>query len=79
MHKGLINDKTKIFLLFALVLLVLGFSWQGSVDDAARIYLNQAIKEASIIYGSTRILNAIVSVLQSIDISIGSFEYRIPT
>ncbi len=65
-----LNDKTKMVMLFALVALVLGFSWQGSVDDAARSYLNQSIKDAGVIYGSTRLINAVVSVLQSIDVSI---------
>jgi len=65
-----LNDKTKMVLLFALIALVLGFSWQGAVDDAARSYLNQSIKDAAVIYGSTRLINAVVSVLQSIDVSI---------
>jgi len=65
-----LNDKTKMIILFALVVLVVGFSWQGAVDDAARSYLNKSIKDAAIIYGATRSINALVSVLQSIDISI---------
>jgi len=65
-----LNDKTKMLMLFILVVLILGFSWQGSVDDIVRTYLNQSIKDAAVIYGTTRLINAVVSVLQSIDISI---------
>ncbi len=64
------TDKTKVFMLVFLVILVIFFSWQGAVDDAARSYLNQSIKNAAITYGVTRLINAVVSVLQSLDISV---------
>ncbi|GAB3035124.1 hypothetical protein [Bowmanella dokdonensis] len=61
----------KLFVL--IVLLLCALSWTGSVDFIATGYLNDSIVDAGLAFGSARLMNAGVSVLQSTTLSIQFF------
>ena len=52
------------------VLLVVVLNWLPDIDAAAAEYLDQSLADSLVIYGSARALNAIISVPQSVHISI---------
>ncbi|MDX8389395.1 MAG: hypothetical protein R8M38_02795 [Mariprofundaceae bacterium] len=52
------------------VLTTISVAWLGFFDAFAEEYINNAIKNAAIIYGVARGINGIVSLIQSIDISV---------
>ncbi|MEH6566197.1 MAG: hypothetical protein V7756_12785 [Halopseudomonas sp.] len=59
-----------LLLFAALVVLV---SWLGSADRASANYLDGALLQASVAFASARVLNALVSVLQSTTLSFSLF------
>lgn len=54
------------FLLFVGLVL----TWIPALDDAANRYLNEATSDTLLAYGAARAINAIISVIQSIELSI---------
>ncbi len=55
------------------VALAITFAWVGVLDQLVETYLNQSILNAVGIYAVSRGTNALVSVLQSVDMSIVVF------
>lgn len=64
------KDKKNTFIAVFIILLV-GVSWVGSLDDYSTAQTNQSIVEAGTAYAIARGVNAIVSVLQSATIESG--------
>ncbi len=64
------SPNTKIIAVIACIAITMLLAWQGAADSAVKVYLDDAIKNAAIIYGTARVMNALVSVIQSIDVSI---------
>ena len=62
-------ERRKWMLIFIAVIITL--SWLGFLDDYGDRYTTRAITQAATTYGITRGINAIVSVLQSTEVSIG--------
>jgi hypothetical protein len=54
----------------ALVLGLLAIAWMGYLDTYSHDYLGQSIKNTGILYGVVRGINALVSVLQSSEVSV---------
>lgn len=61
------SKKIWVFILVALVVLV---SWTGLADGYAESLIDSAILDAGLLYGSARAVNGLVSVIQSVDISV---------
>ena len=53
-----------------LLLIALILTWIPSLDDAANKYVNEAIVDAGIAHALARGINAVISVVQSIEISV---------
>ena len=53
-----------------LLAIALVLTWMPELDDYANDYLDASIADAGVIYASARGLNAVISVIQSIEISI---------
>ena len=53
-----------------LLVVALVLTWIPSLDDAADRYLDEAIVDTGVAYASARAINAVISVIQSIEISI---------
>ena len=51
-----------------LIVLAITIAWLGSFDKTAGIYINDSIKNTAILYGTARGINAIVSLIQSMEI-----------
>lgn len=60
---------TKEWLLPALIILGLAISWTGIVDKAAERAIDHSLLDAGVIYGSARVINGLVSVLQEVELS----------
>ncbi|MCD6337341.1 MAG: hypothetical protein J7M01_03820 [Candidatus Marinimicrobia bacterium] len=63
----MLNQKSyfKKWILIAIVVLGVAVSWIGSIDSQAEEYVDEAIIQSTVAYGSARALNAAVSVAQS--------------
>ena len=55
--------------LIVCVVLFVTAAWLGWFDARAEAYVDDAILDAGIIYGAARGINAVVSVIQSADVS----------
>lgn len=55
----------------AVVILSTLFSWSSLLDHPAENYINESIKNAGLIYASSRAINAAVSVAQSANLGVG--------
>lgn len=53
-----------------LMLLVLGLCWSGILDREAEGMIDSALVDAAVIFGSARVLNGVISILQSIDVGV---------
>ena len=53
----------KIIFVIFIVLII----WIGFFDKIALNYTNNSLKDAAVIYASARLINAVISVLQSTD------------
>jgi len=53
-----------IFVIFIIIII-----WTGFFDNIALNYTNKSLKDAAVVYGSARLINSLISVLQSTDIS----------
>ena len=62
-----INQTVAFKLVFVVFTLII--SWVGFFDDIALNYTNDSLKDAAVIYGSARLINATISVLQSAEVS----------
>ena len=62
------NNK-KILIAIAVVIII--FSWINILDDYGDRYTTNALKQAAVTYGVARTLNAVVSVIQSTEFSVG--------
>ena len=62
----------RVTALFALTgaLLLLILTWIPNIDDAATQYLNAALNSHLLVYASARTINAIISVIASIEVSL---------
>lgn len=67
-NNNTISIKKTTILILLIVALVL--SWTGIGDNYADEMINDAIVDAGLLYGSARVVNALVSVIQSIDLSV---------
>jgi hypothetical protein len=54
--------------LTVIVLIMVLFSWTGTVDKASEAFIDSSLKQAAIVYGTARAINATVSVLQTVSI-----------
>lgn len=63
------NQPLKILIICA-ALVALLLNWLPGLDDAAKTYLADAITDNLIIFATARSLNAIISVIQSVELSI---------
>lgn len=62
------SNLTKRILLAIIVLVITLFSWTGTVDKASETFIDSSLKQAAIVYGTARAINATVSVLQTVSI-----------
>ncbi|WP_285276167.1 hypothetical protein [Halopseudomonas bauzanensis] len=60
--------RTRLFLVLSVALLVL-LSWLGTLDRISTDYVDGALIQASVAFAVARALNAVVSTLQSIEVS----------
>lgn len=68
----LTSDRARLFLVF-LIASVLTISWTGILDDISAEFLNDSLINAIATYGSARLINGIISVLQTTTIDAGAF------
>lgn len=61
-------SRARLFLLLGVVLMV-SLSWLGTLDRLSADYLDGALIQASVAFAVARALNAVISTLQSIEIS----------
>lgn len=59
------------------ILLIIGVSWFGIFDDLSADFLNDSLIDAGIAFGSARLINAIISVIQTTTIDLLIFEAEI--
>ena len=64
------NLHIKKSLSILLIILCLIFSWSGLIDKGAKSYVNDAIVQATLAFGSARALNAAISVAQSAEFGV---------
>lgn len=56
-------------ILFAIIVFILTiFSWIGTIDRVSETFIDTSLKQAAIVYGTARAINATVSVLQTFSI-----------
>lgn len=60
----LIQERSRVKLAVAVFLLI-SVSWMGVIDDVSVEYVDGALIQASVAFGSARLLNGLISVLQS--------------
>ena len=68
----LTSDRARLCLVF-LIASVLIISWAGVLDDISAEFLNDSLINAIATYGSARLINGIISVLQTTTIEAGAF------
>jgi len=56
--------------LMVVVLVLVAISWSPSTYDAATLQIDNSLGNAAIVYGISRSLNAVISVLQSTEVSV---------
>jgi hypothetical protein len=66
------SDRARLFLVF-LIASVLIISWTGILDGISAEFLNDSFINAIATYGSARLINGIISVLQTTTIEAGAF------
>lgn len=49
----------------SIILITVLFSWVGSIDNASEDFIDTSLKQAAIVYGTARAINATVSILQT--------------
>lgn len=59
------------------ILLIISVSWFGIFDDLSADFLNDSLIDAGIAFGSARLINAIISVIQTTTIDLLIFEAEI--
>ena len=64
------TDHPRALLPLATILLILPIAWMGQLDVEAELYIGESIKNAAILYGIARGINAAVSLMQSVDVSV---------
>ena len=57
----------RLLLIFFILIMVL-LSWTGTIDKASEKFVDSSLKQAAIVYGTARAINATVSVLQTVSI-----------
>lgn len=67
---NLASLQTRQWVLLGAVLVAIALAWLGRMDSFSSTYLADSIKSTGIIYGIARGINALVSVLQSSEISV---------
>lgn len=68
LFNGTYVGRTRLFLVISVVLLIL-LSWLGVLDRLSTDYIDGALIQASVAFAVARVLNAVISVLQSVEIS----------
>tara|TARA_R110001592_G_C13167848_1_gene749529 strand:+ start:3466 stop:3735 length:270 start_codon:yes stop_codon:yes gene_type:complete len=61
------KPQTRLFIVIGVVLMVL-LSWTGFIDVYSADYVDDALVQASVTFAVARTLNAVISLLQSIDL-----------
>lgn len=71
-NKSLKPTKSKLSIWLVGVLLIgsLILTWVPDLDDAAQDYLSDAISDNLVVYATARTINALISVIQSIEVSV---------
>lgn len=64
------NKPLRVVWLIPVVLLALALNWWPALDERAEDYLNDAVTDNLVIYATARSLNGIISVVQSIELSV---------
>lgn len=68
LFNGTYAGRTRLFLVISVVMLIL-LSWLGILDRLSTDYIDGALIQASVAFAVARVLNAVISVLQSVEIS----------
>lgn len=53
-----------------MIVVLIVVSWFGVIDDISQAYLNESLIQASVAFAIARAINAIISVIQSLDLSV---------
>lgn len=57
-------------LVVAAVLILMAVSWLGAIDRASTDYIDSSLVQASVAFGVAKLLNALISLLQSVEVEV---------
>ncbi|PKM31605.1 MAG: hypothetical protein CVV07_00380 [Gammaproteobacteria bacterium HGW-Gammaproteobacteria-11] len=66
------EGRVKLFFSLTIIALVL-LSWLGLIDDISTDYIDSALIQATVAFGTARMLNALISVMQSTSVEFSFF------
>ena len=73
-RSGLLKGRGRVIVM-AVVLVLMLVSWLGVIDRASTEYIDSSLVQASVAFGVAKLLNALISMLQSVEVEVSMITF----